>query len=197
MSCHQIRLFNCIWMQMDPWRDLREVHNKKKVVSSAGWITEPGSIACGAEVPAASPVPFVTPARSSVQHLNTFIWETRAFSPSFSARLPGLAHQLLRNDPSCPWPLQRRRQGMLGANGKNVCVSLSCPWRRSPLGRSPLPSHSPPGTGAALRGEPSEPRASYCGPETAAPTAGAGQQRPGFAIQMTSSSLICGQTPPA
>lgn len=196
MSCHQIRLFNCIWMQMDPLWDLREVHKKKKVVSSAGWITEPGSIACGAEVPAASPVPLVTPARSSVQHPNTFIWEARAFSPSFSARLPGLAHQLLRNDPSCPWPVQRRRQGNSGQTGRTSACPSAAPGA-GPLGRSPLPSHSPPGTGAALQGESSEPRASYCSPETAAPTAGAGQQRPGFAIRMTSSSLIDGQTPPA
>lgn len=47
---------------MDPLWDLREVHKKKKkVVSSAGWITEPGSTACGAEVPASSLVPSAAP----------------------------------------------------------------------------------------------------------------------------------------
>ena len=89
-------------MQMDPLWDLREVH-KKKEGSVICWLDyEPGSIACGAEVPAASPIPFVTLVRSLMQHLNIFIYEMRAFSPSFTARLSGLGHQLLSNDPSCP-----------------------------------------------------------------------------------------------
>lgn len=39
----------------------RSAQKKKKVVSSAGWITEPGSTACGAEVPASSLVPSAAP----------------------------------------------------------------------------------------------------------------------------------------
>jgi len=121
-------------------------------VSSAGWVTEPGSIACGAEVPAASPVPFVPPVCSLIEHLKIFVYEMRAFSPSFTARLLGLAYQLLSNDPACPWTVQRSRQAML--RDKPVS-SLSCPWHTSPRGsavghRFPVP----PGTGAALQVNP-------------------------------------------
>lgn len=30
MSCHQIRLFNCLWIQMEPLWDLREIHKRKE-----------------------------------------------------------------------------------------------------------------------------------------------------------------------
>lgn len=116
-------------MQLDPLWGLREAHKKKKVVSFAGWIAEPGNLAHGTEeVPAASPALSVTLGCSWVQHPSIFVYGMRAFSPSFTARLSSLAHPLLSNDPSRSWTMQRRRQGMFRANGN---IPLSCPWHRS------------------------------------------------------------------
>lgn len=167
-------------MQMDPLWDLREAHTeKKKVVSSAGWITEPGSTAGGAEVPAVSPIPSVTLGGSLIRHPESFRYETRASAPSLTARPPGLAHQALI--PAVPAACRGEGRGCSGAHGKNAGLSLSSPWHRDPPDAQPLPSHSPQDQGGPS-GESLGPRAGYCSPEAVAPRAGAGQWTPRCAV---------------
>lgn len=196
MSCHQIRLFNCVWVQMGPLWDLREVHKKKEgsVICRLDYRTWKHSLwhrgsCCTANSFCDPGTQFDT----APEYLH--LWNESVFTFIHS--------QTLRPGPSAPqqWPL-------LSLDGAEEKAGDA----REQTGRMPVYPSAVPGAGprgargsvaghclpihprdwSSPSGESLEPCASYCSPETVAPRAGAGQQRPKFAIEMTSYSLIYG-----